>query len=253
MQQLLHIIAREFQVFKQNPKTSEINFPTINGNINLEGFNTFLATLWASNRNLNGNYSTFSFIKENDLKIKEKAPKITFLDYYWTGTMLFIAQDVKKYMPNFDISDENIHVLKKLFQEGKINSFPTRGKEEIEKDFGEIYEINFQENILNYLKVEAIPNEFIIGLEQEKSKEELSQEKKRIKEKVEKEWYDNFDEALQYFYFLLNAFGKANMEMLKHFELYELNLDADFLVRIDNNFVLSKQITLNLFNQIKQV
>lgn len=252
MQQLLHTIAQEFQNFKKNPKMSEIYLPTLNGNTNLGGFNTFLASLWANNQNLSGDYTTSSFIENNDLKLKANAPKIFFLDYYWSNTMVFIAQDVQKYLPNFEISDENIQLLKRLFQEEKINSFSVQQKEEVKKDFGEIYEINFGKSVLNYKKIEVVPNEFVIGLEQKKVKD-LSQEKIQMKEKIENEWYYNFDEVLQHFYFLLMTFGSANMKMFQHFELYELNLDTDFLIKTDNNFILSKQIKLNLFNQIKSI
>ncbi len=192
MQQFLHTIAREFQYFKQNPKMSEIYLPTINGNKDLSGFNIFWATLWANNRNLKGDYTTLSFIEENELKWEENASKIYFLNYHWSNTMTFIAQDVKKYIPNFEMSDENIQLLKNIFEEGKINSFPTERKEEIKKDFGEIYEINFGKSILNYRKIEAIPNEYISGIKQNPIQFQEKELKTDLEDREDRK-YENFN------------------------------------------------------------
>lgn len=241
MKQILHELLKEYQQLKNKKEITDVQ-PSINGEKNSLAFNILWASLFASNRNLSGEFLTMDFLRDKEMSIREEVPKITFLKYNFSNTLIFLEEDVKKILPQFDLNDENeVYKLKKAFESNKINSFATDIKDTIEKDLGAVYEVNFGKTILNYNKIEAIPIEYVQGIKQE-AKKELTNQEKDLKNRVENIVYENFEEALQYFYFLIKNIGKVNVNILNNFELYEFGAGADLIVKYNNNFILSQYL-----------
>lgn len=252
MNQLLHNIEKEYKQFKEKEKTKDVYIPSIDGNSNISGFNMLIAILYASNRDLSGEYTTLSSLEEKEILFKKNSPKVKFLDYEITNTILFLEEQVKSVLPKFQENDpELIKEIEILFEKKLLNSFSPYIKNEIEKNLGKVIEINLGKNILNYRKIEAIPNEYI--LENKKQKEiELSQKELRIKEIKENAKYSSFSEAQQEFYSLLYNFGVANPKMIQNFELYEL-LNKNLIINSNNNAIIAKNEDIINRNKYKKI
>lgn len=248
MNQILHHIEKEFH----NLKSSEVYTPEINGEQNISGFNTLIAALFSANRKLKGTFTTKSYLEKNKLSYLKDAPIINFLEYEINGTMIFLKEMVHSLLPNFNPQkQEDIQILEDKFKEQKIIGFASENRPIIEKDFGKIYEIDFGRNILNYKKVEAVPNEFVEEKRQIQVND-LSEAVIKTKNEIEKAKYDNFDEGLQYFFFLLNTYGQANTEMLKQFDLHEIETGIDLFVKANNNYILARDLNISMNNNIYQ-
>ena len=229
MEQLLHKIGKEYQILKNRKILQDVYLPEINGNNDISGFNSFLGLLYASNRNLSGAYTTIPLLQEKEISFKTDGPKVDFLDYEIT---------------------EFINDVETLLREKKINSFSPTIKEEVERDFGEVLEVNIGKSILNYRKVEAIPNEYILDMEIRKSIE-LTPTEERIREDKERTIYTSFEEAQQELFELLYTCKVANLKMIQNFELYELGLNIDFFIKSNNNAIIAKRMAEEIKEQKK--
>lgn len=249
MEQLLHKIGKEYQILKNRKILQDVYLPEINGNNDISGFNMFLGLLYASNRNLSGSYTTISLLQEKEISFKTDGPKVDFLDYEITNTILFVENQIQSFIPEFrEGEQEFINQIETLLREKKINSFSPRIKEEIERDFGKVLEVNIGKSILNYRKVEAIPNEYILDMEIRKSIE-LTPTEERIREDKERTIYTSFEKAQQELFELLYTCKVANLKMIQNFELYELGLNIDFFIKSNNNAVIAKRMAEEIKEQ----
>lgn len=250
MEQLLHRITVEYQKLKDNKVQQEVQLPSINKNVNISGINMFIAVLFAANRQLKGQYTTINHIREKDLDIESNSPTITFLDYYISSEVLFLKNDIYNFLPHFSNTVDDIKELKELFIKGEIASFGIKQEQFIEEIFGETIRVPLGENILNYRKLEAVPNEYIIGKKFNYNKS-LSIEEIKEKEFIENKVYNNFQEAQQQLFYLLYAYEKANIDILKPFPLEQLGDLSELLINSNNNAIIARN-TLNKHNSIKE-
>ena len=243
MQQLLHQLGVEYQTMKYNDKIRDISIPEINGNSgDISGFNMLIAILYASNRRLSGAFTTIDYLKEREIPYKGNCPKLYFVDYEVTDTILFLESQVKDFIQDFNPElKEDIEKAEKLFVEGKINSFSPQIKQEVEQDLGRTYELNLGRNIINYRKIEAVPNEYIYQ-SFVKEKAALSQEEKELKNEIENRAYSSFEHALQELYILFYNYGVGNPKMIKDFELYDFEINMELLLKSNNNAIIAKSI-----------
>lgn len=249
MEQLLHKIGKEYQILKNRKRLQDVYLPEINGNNDISGFNMFLGLLYASNRNLSGSYTTISLLQEKEISFKTDGPKVDFLDYEITNTILFVENQIQSFIPEFrEGEQEFINQIETLLRENRINSFSPRIKEKIERDFGKVLEVNIGKSILNYRKVEAIPNEYILDMEIRKSIE-LTPTEERIREDKERTIYTSFEKAQQELFELLYTCKVANLKMIQNFELYELGLNIDFFIKSNNNAVIAKRMAEEIKEQ----
>lgn len=241
MQKLLHQIAKEFQNFKQIEKLQDIYRPEIDESIDLSGFNMLIATLHSSNRKLSGTYSTIPYLIEREIPYKTDGPKLNFIDYEITNTIVFLEDQIKIFIPNFNKEENEVfkEEIEELFLNHKINAFSPYIAEEIKRDLGEVCILNLGKNILNYRKVEAIPNEYVLK-DSINHRKELTPEEKINKEEIEKIKYKTFEEAQQEFFSLLYTYGAANPKMLQNFELYEIGVNIDLFIKSNNNAIIAK-------------
>lgn len=251
MEQLLHKIGKEYQILKNRKILQDVYLPEINGNNDISGFNSFLGLLYASNRNLLGAYTTIPLLQEKEISFKTDGPKVDFLDYEITNTILFVKSQIQQFIPEFREGEtEFINEVEILLREKKINSFSPTIKEEVERDFGEVLEVNIGKSILNYRKVEAIPNEYILDMEIRKSIE-LTPAEEKIREDKERTIYTSFEEAQQELFELLYTYKVANLKMIQNFELYELGLNIDFFIKSNNNAIIAKRMAEEIKEQKK--
>lgn len=242
MEQLLHKITVEYQKLKKDNTQKEIQLPSIDSNTDITGLNMFIAILFAANRNLKGEYTTFNYIRENEWNIQSNAPIVTFLDYYISNEILFLKDDVYSLLPHFDnavVDDKN--KLEELFIEGKISSFGIKQQQFVEKNLGKTIRVSLEKNILNYKKIEAVPNEYVIGIKAHNNKN-LSTEKTIEKEYIESKVYNNFQEAQQQLFYILYTYEKANTHILKPFSLEQLGDFSKLLINSDNNAIIAKEM-----------
>ena len=242
MYQLLHQLEKEYYYFNLRNKIGDIYAPKINGEGDISGFNMLIATLFASNHRLSGEFTTTSYLEENEIPFKRDCPKVAFVDFKITNTILFLKDQINKLIGDFQQdSEEDIKKVMELFNKGEINSFSPDDREEIEEDLGETYLLNIGRNILNYKKTEAIPDEYILqGIAKERT--ELSQEEKELKKEIENKKYNSFFQAQQELYILFYTYGIGNPKIIGGFELYEFGASINLFRKSNNNAVIAKSI-----------
>ena len=249
MNQLLHKITVEFQNLKNKVDTTDVFQPKIDGNTIEAGINMFIATLFAENRNLSAEYTTTDFIRKNEWEIESNAPRVTFISFYINNELLFLKDDVYTAVPNYDEDNlEHKEVLKDLFTKGKIISFGIEQQDRINKNFGEVIKVRLNNNILNYNKIEAIPNEYINGVYL-RNKKELTEQDVNIKSKIENSSCKTFEEAQQKLFTLFYLCGRANPKILKPFSLDDLGSSVELLIKSNNNALLAKEVEINEFKR----
>ena len=124
MEQLLHKIGKEYQILKNRKILQDVYLPEINGNNDISGFNMFLGLLYASNRNLSGSYTTISLLQEKEISFKTDGPKVDFLDYEITNTILFVKSQIQQFIPEFrEVEPEFINEVVTLLREKKNKFF----------------------------------------------------------------------------------------------------------------------------------
>ena len=152
-------------------------------------------------------------------------------------------------VPNYDEDNlEHKEVLKDLFTEGKIISFGIEQQDRINKNFGEVIKVRLNNNILNYNKIEAIPNEYINGVYL-RNKKELTEQDVNIKSKIENSSCKTFEEAQQKLFTLFYLCGRANPKILKPFSLDDLGSSVELLIKSNNNALLAKEVEINEFKR----
>ena len=254
MYQLLHQLEKEYYYLNLKNKVGEIYTPKINGESDISGFNMLIATLFAANHRLSGEFTTISYLEDKEIPYKTNCPKICFVDFEVTNTILFLEDQVNKFINDFQQDKEDdIKKIIELFNKGEINSFSPRIKREIEEDLGKTYELNLGRNILNYRKIEAIPDEYILqGIA--KDRVELSLEERELKKEMETKRYSSFEQAQQELYILFYTYGIANPQMIRGFELHEFGADINLFRKSNNNAVIAKSIVEDeKRKQIKQI
>ncbi|WP_298822915.1 hypothetical protein [uncultured Capnocytophaga sp.] len=101
MYQLLHQLEKEYYYFNLRNKIGDIYAPKINGEGDISGFNMLIAILFASNHRLSGEFTTTSYLEENEIPFKRDCPKVAFVDFKITNTILFLKDQINKLIGDF--------------------------------------------------------------------------------------------------------------------------------------------------------
>ena len=244
MNQLLHKITVEFQNFKNKENNTDVFLPTLDGNTIEAGINIFTATLFAENRNLTSEYTTINSIRENQWEIETDAPRVSFISFYINNELLFLEDDIYTAIPNYNENNsEHKEVLKELFTKGEITSFAVEQQNVISKYFGKTIKVKLNSNIINYNKIEAIPNEYVIGVEL-KNRKELTERERYVKRKIENSPCKTFEEAQQKLFTSFYLCGRANPKIIKSFSLDELGSSMELFIKSNNNALLAREIEI---------